>query len=58
MYDELRAQKKIDVWIVEKVEKENLVARHGTLDWKIKIPLNVLSRGLRRISYVNVLDVR
>ncbi|MEM2099958.1 MAG: N-6 DNA methylase [Thermoproteota archaeon] len=55
--DQSRAQKKIDVWIVEKVERGILVARHRNLDWEVKIPLNALGRGLRRLSYVNMLDV-
>ncbi len=57
IYDQSRAQKKIDMWIVEKVERGILMARHRELDWKVKIPLNVLGRGLRRLSYVNMLDV-
>lgn len=47
----------IDAWIIEKVGRESLIARHRNLSQRVRVPLNILGRGLRRLSYVNVLDV-
>ncbi|RLG44819.1 MAG: hypothetical protein DRN81_03580 [Thermoproteota archaeon] len=53
----LRVRKKNDIWVVDKVKEDNLVAKHASLEWKVNIPLRVLGRGLRRLSYVKTVDV-
>ena len=55
--DASRAIKKNDIWIVNKVENNELIAKHINLGWKVKIPLKTLGRGLRRLSYIKTIDV-
>jgi hypothetical protein len=57
IYDKSRALKRIDSWILEKLSARLIVAKHRDLDWETKIPMKVLSRGLRRASYVDTIDV-
>ena len=57
IYNKSRAQKKEDIWISEGIKDGNLVVKHKILNYKIKIPLNVLVKSLRRNSYVDKLDV-
>jgi len=52
-----RALKEDDVWIVDRISTKELVAKHRDLNITIRIPLNAVGRGLRRISYVNTMDV-
>jgi len=52
-----RSRKKNDIWIVDKIEKNELIAKHISLGWRTRIPLKVLGRGLRRLSYVKTMDV-
>jgi type I restriction-modification system DNA methylase subunit len=57
IYDKSRALKRIDSWILEKISVRLVVAKHRDLGWEAKIPVKVLSRGLRRASYVDTIDV-
>lgn len=57
LFNDKRAIKKIDAWIVDEVKNNMVVARHRSLNWKVEIPVEHLKRGLRRLSYVNSMDV-
>ena len=57
IYDESSAEKTIDMWVVDKIQQDKLIARHRKLGQKVEIPLKVLGRGLRRFSYVPIIDV-
>jgi type I restriction-modification system DNA methylase subunit len=57
LYEASRALKKVDAWVFDRIERDALIARHKDLDWRVSIPLNVLGRGLRRLSYVKTIDV-
>jgi hypothetical protein len=57
LYDESRAEKRIDAWILDRVEKNELIARHADLGLEIKVPLASLGRGLRRLSHIKTIDV-
>ncbi|MBO3840360.1 MAG: hypothetical protein QXR44_06605 [Thermoproteota archaeon] len=57
MRERTRALKEDDVWIVDRISTKELVAKHRDLNITIRIPLNAVGRGLRRISYVNTMDV-
>jgi hypothetical protein len=57
LYDESRAERKIDVWVLDKIGSKVLETKHRKLGWKVEIPLSVLGRGLRRFSHVDVMDV-
>jgi len=52
-----RSRKKNDIWIVDKVGDEEIFAKCITFGWKVPVPLNALGRGLRRLSYVETIDV-
>jgi len=55
--DSKRAIKKIDAWVLECSEKDNVSAKHKSLGFIVNIPSEVLKRGLRRLSYVDTIDV-
>mgnify|MGYP001088128003 CR=1 FL=1 len=57
LYDEARALKTIDNWVLDRVKKNSVVARHRKLDWLIEVPKGVLGRGLRRASHMKTMDV-
>jgi len=57
LHDTSRSRKRNDLYIVDKIEKNQLIAKHMKLGWKIKIPMKVLGRGLRRLSYVKTIDI-
>jgi len=57
LHDRSRVQKAIDVWVADRVDDGRLIAKHIKLGWKAHIPLKALGRGLRRLSYVNTMDV-
>ena len=57
LYDRSRVEKSIDIWVVDKVKHEELIARHVRLGWSTNVPLQYLGRGLRRLSYVKTIDV-
>lgn len=53
---EERAQRQLDLWILEKVEDDFVVARNRRRMHRVKIPLTCLTKALRRFSYVNTID--
>lgn len=55
--DATRAQRKSDMWILEKIKDKTMIAKHKKLIHKVEIPLECVGRGLRRFSYVNNIDV-
>jgi len=55
--DESRAIRSIDLWILEKLVNNYLVIRNRKLQNKVKIPLKVLQRGIRRLSHTINIDV-
>ena len=57
IYDKMRAQKKIDKWILRKVDEKGIIAEHIDLGFKVRIPQASLGRGLRRTSYVKIIDI-
>lgn len=57
IFDESRAIKKIDRWILEKLHKDSIVARNRISGDKVNIPLICVERGLRRLSYVKQMDI-
>ncbi|RLF09493.1 MAG: hypothetical protein DRJ98_08050 [Thermoprotei archaeon] len=57
IYDKSRAQKKIDIWVSDRIKEDVLIARHRMLNQKVSIPLSALGRGLRRPSYVQTMDI-
>ena len=57
LHDTSRSRKRNDLYIVDKIEKNHLIAKHMKLGWKIKIPMKALGRGLRRLSYVKIIDI-
>jgi len=55
--DAKRLERKTDHWFVEK-EKENfIVIRHRKLIHTLEVPLNCVTRALRRFSYIDTIDV-
>jgi len=56
--EEAMALKKSDVWIAQNISTKSLIAKHRFLGKEIHIPLNSLSRALRRVAYVNRLNVK
>ena len=57
LYDTSRSRKRNDLWIADKTEKDELLAKHIKLGWKIDVPFKALGRGLRRLSYVEAMNV-
>ncbi|MFH7835871.1 MAG: N-6 DNA methylase [Candidatus Aenigmatarchaeota archaeon] len=57
LQEKLRALKKIDIWIVEKLFENELEIKHKILGIKRRIPLSILGRGMRRPSYITKIDV-
>jgi hypothetical protein len=57
IFDESRAKKKIDRWILETSRKDALVARDRISENKVNVPLVCVGRGLRRLSYVRKMDI-
>jgi hypothetical protein len=57
LYDTSRSRKRTDLWIARKPENNELLAKHIKLGWNVSVPLKVLGRGIRRLSYVNTIDV-
>lgn len=57
LLDKSRVQKKTDVWVLERIEGDVIVAKHRGLGREVEVPINVLGRGLRRLSYVQTMDV-
>jgi len=55
--DAKRLQRKIDHWFLEKEKTDSIVIRHKKLIHTLEVPLNYLTRALRRFSYVNTIDV-
>ncbi len=55
--DKSRAERRTDHWIVDKIQKDAIMAKHKELDWKVKIPKYVINNGLRRFSNVKRIDV-
>jgi hypothetical protein len=56
-FNEERALRKYDLWVVEKIERNNLIAKHRLLGKEIEVPISILSRGLRRHTNVKRIDV-
>mgnify|MGYP000456882578 CR=1 FL=1 len=57
LHDAFRASKRTDLWVADEIENNECLAKHIKLGWKVCVPLKVLGRGLRRLSYVNTMDV-
>jgi type I restriction-modification system DNA methylase subunit len=57
LFDERRAIKKTDVWVLERREKDQILAKHRGLSFNVSVPLEVLQRGLRRLSHVDTIDI-
>lgn len=57
LHNNSRMRKKTDAWVMDKIEGKKLIAMNIPLKRKVRIPLNILGRGLRRLSYVDRMDV-
>jgi tRNA1(Val) A37 N6-methylase TrmN6 len=55
--DAKRLQRKTDHWFLEKEKTDSIVIRHKKLIHTLEVPLNCLTRALRRFSYVNTIDI-
>jgi len=54
---EYGVEKTTDMWVIDKIQRNKLIAKHRKLGHKVEIPLEVLGRGLRRFSQVANIDV-
>lgn len=52
-----RAKKKTDLWALDRVANNKCIAKHVVLGSSVDIPRMALGRGLRRLSYVDTMDV-
>lgn len=52
-----RAKKSYDVWILEKVQKKNLLIKNRYTEETVKVPINKLYPGIRRASGLGVIDL-
>jgi len=57
LHDDARAIKEGDLYVLDRIDNGQLLARHRILNKIVRIPLSALGRGLRRISYVDTMDV-
>lgn len=57
LYNQERALKSDDLWIVKEEKKDKIIAKHRVLDVSIDLPYTILKRGLRRHTNVLSLDV-
>ena len=57
IYDESRALKSNDNWVVNQISSDTIEVRHRRLPFLFDIPLASLIRGLRRQSYVKTINV-
>jgi hypothetical protein len=55
--EKVRALKEDDAWIVDRIGAKELIVKHRDLDITVRIPLSATGRGLRRISYVDTMNV-
>jgi len=55
--DAKRLQRKTDHWFLEKVKANSIIIRHRKIIHTLEVPLNCLTKALRRFSYVNTIDV-
>jgi hypothetical protein len=55
--DARRLQRKTDHWFLEKEKTDSIVIRHKKLTHTLEVPLNCLTRALRRFSYVDTIDI-
>lgn len=55
--DAKRIQRKTDHWFLEKEKANSIVIKHSEFMHTIEVPLNCLTKALRRFSYVNTIDV-
>jgi uncharacterized protein YeeX (DUF496 family) len=55
--DVKRLQRRTDHWLLEKERTGSIVVKHRELDHTLEVPLNCLTRALRRFSYVDTIDV-
>jgi len=53
---EERAQRQLDLWIVDKIKEKVIIARNRRRMHRVEIPLTSLEKALRRFSYVNTID--
>jgi len=52
-----RAIKKVDQWIVKSTDKKLLIIENRFTKEELRVPLNVLDRGLRRPARTNKMDI-
>ncbi|RLG56111.1 MAG: hypothetical protein DRN95_07190 [Candidatus Hydrothermarchaeota archaeon] len=57
LLNESKALRGTDVWIVDEIVKNKVIAKHRHQVQRVEIPLKTLKRGLRRFSHVNTMDV-
>ncbi|MDW8021191.1 MAG: N-6 DNA methylase [Nitrososphaerota archaeon] len=57
LHDSFRARKRNDLWIMDQITENELITRNIKLEWRVSLPLRALGRGLRRLSYVDTIDV-
>jgi len=55
--DAKRLQRKTDHWFLEKEKSDSIIVRHRELIHTLEVPLNCLTKALRRFSYVDTIDV-
>ncbi len=55
--DAKRIQRKTDIWFLDRIKGDILLARHRKLVHLVEIPLKCLGRALRRFSYMNTIDI-
>jgi len=57
LLEPFRAIKKVDQWIVKGVDRKLLTIENRFTKEELKVPINVLDRGLRRPARTNKLDI-
>jgi len=55
--EEKRVKRRIDNWLLDRIKHDSIVARHRKLRHSVEVPSDCLARALRRLSYVDSVDV-